>query len=138
MYSAKQHFVSRIFYVIGLPIEKVHAPVMSFERWQEEIEAGEAHGTCGAKLKRGKVFGKVGKRVYKLLREEGMKRDSVCVDYGCGSLRIGVHTLKYLDPGALLGFGRDGRILRSGGRPGGCGEDRREATSAMRVRFAHS
>ena len=94
---------------------------MSFEQWREtnpegkfhqyyvetisaEIESGEAHGTCGAKLKREKVFGKAGKRVYKLLRTEGMVRHSVCVDYGCGSLRVGVHILKYLDPGHFWGL----------------------------------
>lgn len=104
---------------------------MSFEQWQEknpgkkfhqyyvetisaEIEAGKAHGTCGAKLKRNKVFGKAGKGVYKLLRAEGMERHSVCVDYGCGSLRIGVHILKYLDPGHFWGLDVTDRFFSQG------------------------
>ena len=83
------------------PIRKVQVFIMSFEQWREEnpgkkfhqyyvetisaeIEAGKAHGTCGVRLKRNKVFGKAGKGVCKLLRAEGMERNSVCVDSRSG------------------------------------------------------
>jgi len=104
---------------------------MSFERWQSEnpggqfhqyyvetiaaeIEKGRPHGTCGARLKRNKVFGKAGKGVLKLLRAHGMKRHSVCVDYGCGSLRIGVHILRYLDSGNFWGLDVTDRFFSQG------------------------
>ena len=30
--------------------------------------------------------------------------DSILIDYGCGSLRVGAHFIRYLDPGCYFGL----------------------------------
>jgi len=51
---------------------------------------------------------------FNLLTKNGLTEDSVCVDYGCGTLRIGVHAIKYLERDAYWGFDLDEAFLDKG------------------------
>ncbi len=42
--------------------------------------------------------------IYGLLLEHGLERDHTCVDYGCGSLRIGEKLIDFLEPGRYIGM----------------------------------
>ena len=86
-----------------------------FER-REAILRGEIrHGTLGGNLYDG--YGVSGKGFFRKLVKLGLKPDDTCVDYGCGTLRLGIHAIKYLKPGAYWGmdvvdcFLREGRKL---------------------------
>lgn len=46
------------------------------------------------------------------LENFGLTRDSVCVDYGCGSLRIGQHLIRVLAPGHYWGLDVTDRFFR--------------------------
>ncbi len=49
-------------------------------------------------------FDKRGTEILPDLAAFGLKSDSVCVDYGCGSLRIGQHLIRDLAPGCYWGL----------------------------------
>ena len=63
-----------------------------------------------------------GRQEFEFLLGLGLKPEHVCVDFGCGSLRVGQHLIQYLDPGHYWGlditdrFYRDGLDLLSGGQ----------------------
>jgi hypothetical protein len=48
------------------------------------------------------------------LRTFGLRPDDVCVDYGCGTLRVGVHAIRYLGRGAYWGMEIDQALLDQG------------------------
>jgi hypothetical protein len=52
----------------------------------------------------GLEFEKRGTEILPDLAVFGLKPDSVCVDYGCGSLRIGQHLIRNLAPGCYWGL----------------------------------
>lgn len=49
-------------------------------------------------------FRERGRSRYQLIRDAGLQPHHLCVDYGCGSLRIGQHLIRYLDPGRYWGL----------------------------------
>ena len=49
-----------------------------------------------------------------MLTKNGLTEDTVCVDYGCGTLRIGVHVIEHLGRGAYWGFDIDEAFLDKG------------------------
>lgn len=69
----------------------------------KSLTTGAAHGTIGGNLTT-EAFGESGKAFFETLRKHGLKRGDVCVDYGCGTLRIGVHVIDFLEPGAYWGM----------------------------------
>ena len=73
---------------------------------------GEKHPTLGFNLPR-KPFGQSGGSELGRLVECGLTPDDLCVDYGCGTLRIGIHLIKFLKPGNYWGFDAEA-ILREG------------------------
>jgi hypothetical protein len=75
------------------------------ERVLRNIKQGDAHATLGKKLKSGKDFWEAGATQF----ETYIKRYEVLpghklVDYGCGSLRIGAHFVRYLMPEHYFGL----------------------------------
>ena len=42
--------------------------------------------------------------IFKMLKAFGLSEDAVCVDYGCGTLRVGLHAMRFLAPGAYWGL----------------------------------
>lgn len=69
----------------------------------KQLESGKPHATLGGNLKRGD-FGSSGSRVYETLLDLGLKPEHTVVDYGCGTLRVGVHVISHLDPGNFWGM----------------------------------
>ena len=101
-----------------------------FERWQRqnptgrfsdyfaetkrnELRLGRKHLTLGGNLKGG-PFADLGLPTFKLLLENGLTTDSTCVDYGCGTLRVGFHIIRYLRRGAYWGLDLDESFLEVG------------------------
>jgi hypothetical protein len=104
---------------------------LAFRRWQRKnpgatfkdyfangVKHGLANGKVRASLgdrlkKRG--FGELGKRSFlEFLNSYGLKPEDVCVDYGCGTLRMGVHAIKYLEPGNYVGMDIDQALIDQG------------------------
>lgn len=95
-------------------------PGCSFKQYfaegiKDRLDDGKTRASLGATLK-GDGFGELGKRNFQLLLCEtyGLKPDARCVDYGCGTLRMGVHVIKYLQPGAYVGLDIDQAMLDQG------------------------
>ena len=86
-------------------------------RLHPTLVAGPGVGRTSLGRRSGRQLPKGGRRVFELLKQLGLNRGSSCVDYGCGSLRIGRYLINYLDPGRYLGldivdsFYREGRKL---------------------------
>ncbi len=61
-----------------------------------------------------------GRKDFDWFRRRHLRRDMTCIDYGCGSLRVGQHFIEYLDRGRYLGldvidsFYRDGLAMIDG------------------------
>jgi len=67
------------------------------------IDRGKVHASLGGNLIEGS-HGEVGQGFLRVLIARGLKPGDVCVDYGCGTLRLGVHVMKYLRAGAYWGM----------------------------------
>jgi len=73
---------------------------------------GKRHPSLGPNLI-GRPFGRSGLSGLRVLKEYGLRPDDVCVDYGCGTLRVGIHLINYLKPGNYWGFDAE-KLLREG------------------------
>lgn len=71
---------------------------------RKDVERRRAHPTLGGNLS-GDPFGTSGRETFlKLVRRYNIEPQDVCVDYGCGTLRVGVHAIEYLNPGCYWGL----------------------------------
>jgi hypothetical protein len=104
---------------------------LAFRRWQRKnpgasfkdyfangvkhgLADGKVRASLGDRLKK-RGFGELGKRtLFVLLNSYGLKPEDVCVDYGCGTLRMGVHAIKYLAPGKYVGMDIDQALIDQG------------------------
>jgi hypothetical protein len=80
------------------------------------LRRGGSHKTLGDKrFLSGSVLGATighdhashsarGRDIFHALLAYGIERGAMCVDFGCGSLRIGQHFIAYLDPGKYVGL----------------------------------
>jgi len=59
-------------------------------------EAGEAWDPAS--------FRRRGLDLFERLRREGIRPSDRCIDFGCGSLRLGQHLIRYLDPRCYIGI----------------------------------
>lgn len=84
------------------------------QRKKTQIASGAAQSTFGADLKSGRAFEKSGVSFFQDLIGFGLKPTDTCVDYGCGTLRIGQHVMKYLVPGNYWGFDIADWLLEDG------------------------
>lgn len=73
------------------------------ETVKEKLDRGKSHATLGSNLLVGD-FKTSGAALAARLKQYGLGPDHVCVDYGCGTLRVGVHLIDYLRPGAYWGL----------------------------------
>jgi SAM-dependent methyltransferase len=78
-----------------------------------KLARGQAHSSLGGNL-RGGVYGDVGRRTFERLTKYGLKSSDTCVDYGCGTLRVGIHAINYLEPGAYWGMDISDVLLEQG------------------------
>ena len=79
-----------------------------------DLARGLSHPTLGPKLCRGS-FGTSGQKTFQTLaRRYGVGPEDTCVDYGCGTLRVGVHAIKYLGRGRYWGMDISAPFLAQG------------------------
>lgn len=71
------------------------------------------HSTIGGILRSGD-FQKAGIEEFDELLDYGLSAEAKCVDYGCGTLRIGQHVIRYLAPGCYWGMDIDKSFLDVG------------------------
>lgn len=62
----------------------------------------------------GGAWEEVGELQFAFLCSAGLRPDHVLVDIGCGSLRGGVHFIRYLDAGNYLGIEREAQLVEVG------------------------
>ncbi|MEM7390746.1 MAG: class I SAM-dependent methyltransferase [Verrucomicrobiota bacterium] len=72
------------------------------------LNRGVAHPTLGGqgdgKHLNQATFQEAGVSWFRILKGEGLRPHHVCVDYGCGSLRVGQHLIRHLEPGHYRGL----------------------------------
>jgi hypothetical protein len=110
--------------------EEVERQKSRFEAWQkrnpskqfkdyfaETVKAklvqGKPHQTLGGNLCQSE-FNISGQGFFKRLLSYDLKPGDVCVDYGCGTLRIGLHVIKALGPRAYWGLDVSEFLLEEG------------------------
>ena len=110
--------------------EKAERQKSKFEAWQkknpsktfkdyfaETVEAklqkGRPHDTLGGNLRQGD-YATSGEGNFQKLVNYGLKPSDACVDYGCGTLRIGQHIIKYLGPRGYWGLDISQYLLDEG------------------------
>lgn len=77
------------------------------QKWSKEKPNGGAGG-------REDKFGGEGLQHFRTIMDLGVAPGSTIVDYGCGSLRIGQHFIRYLDAGRYWGLDVTDRFFRDG------------------------
>jgi SAM-dependent methyltransferase len=81
---------------------------------EAQLDDGTPHATLGDKLKWEASFAVAGLDVFAKLRSFGLTEKSVCVDYGCGTLRVGQHVIRYLPQCAYWGLDISAKLLDRG------------------------
>ncbi len=81
---------------------------------EQHLDKGLAHPTLGKNLIEGRVYGETGTGMLNRLISLGLKQNHKCVDYGCGSLRVGCHVIRHLNSGGYWGLDVNQRFLRDG------------------------
>jgi hypothetical protein len=79
----------------------------------KDIATGRKHPTLGGNLCEGR-FGEAGEAAFHRLLQQGIAPDDICVDYGCGTLRIGVHAMRFLRPSGYWGLDINHALLDTG------------------------
>ena len=62
----------------------------------------------------GGMWEEIGKLQFDYLVKEGLEREDYFLDVGCGSLRGGIHFIRYLKPGHYFGIDINQRLLDAG------------------------
>lgn len=62
----------------------------------------------------GGMWDEIGQLQFDFLLTQGLNRSDYLLDVGCGSLRAGVHFIKYLDAGHYYGVDKDQQLLEAG------------------------
>ncbi len=96
---------------------KLEHPEATFAQYyasaaMKKISAGKAHSTLGGKLydrsadgEGEKDFWEAGRKAFeRYKRFFGLESSSKVVDYGCGSLRLGGHFIRFLEPDHYFGL----------------------------------
>ena len=59
------------------------------------------------------MWEKIGKLQFEFIKDQGLKPDHKFLDVGCGSMRGGVHFVKYLASGNYFGMDKEAWILEA-------------------------
>jgi SAM-dependent methyltransferase len=62
----------------------------------------------------GGLWEEIGRLQIDFLRAQGLRPTDALLDVGCGSLRGGVHFIRYLEPGRYYGIDKDAELIRAG------------------------
>ena len=83
------------------------------EKLNKKDFAGKTHKSLGAKLEVG-AFEEAGEKRFASIVKAGLKPEDIYVDYGCGTLRVGLHAINYLNPGNYWGMDIAETLLETG------------------------
>jgi SAM-dependent methyltransferase len=89
---------------------KKRNPKLSFSQFNaarvlSKIQRGEATAQLGPKLLREGEWWEAGRSSFEMYRSKfSIAPNSRVIDYGCGTLRIGGHFIRYLDPNCYFGL----------------------------------
>ena len=83
------------------------------ETVEAKLQKGRSHETLGGNLRQGD-YATSGRGTFQRLLNNGLKPSDVCVDYGCGTLRIGQHIIDYLEPRGYRGLDISQYLLDEG------------------------
>lgn len=83
------------------------------QKLQNKNLAGKKHKSLGPNLQDGS-FEDSGEKRFLSIVKEGLSPDDIYVDYGCGTLRIGLHAIRYLNPGNYWGMDIADTLLETG------------------------
>jgi hypothetical protein len=89
---------------------KVKNPDVSYSLWLERMELdsiqrGKPHATLGPRLRRFENWWEAGEGAFRRYKRWfPFVPSSKVVDYGCGSLRVGGHFIRFLDPECYFGM----------------------------------
>lgn len=81
---------------------------------ERQLQSGAPHSTLGGNLKFNQRFEVAGVDVIAKLDTFGLNNASSCVDYGCGTLRVGQHIIRRLDVGSFVGLDISDYLLAEG------------------------
>jgi SAM-dependent methyltransferase len=62
----------------------------------------------------GGLWDEIGRLQVDFLRGQGLRPGDTLLDIGCGSLRGGVHFVRFLEPGRYYGIDKDAELIRAG------------------------
>jgi energy-coupling factor transporter ATP-binding protein EcfA2 len=79
----------------------------------ERVKLGREEG-WHRRVVGGATWDEAGERHLAFLREHGLRPEHHVLDLGCGSLRTGVHLLKYLEEGHYVGVDHDAALIEAG------------------------
>ncbi len=68
------------------------------------IKKDKSHQTLGQSYSDNEWFVLTGNMEFEFLTDRSTTTQSKCLDYGCGSLRLGRHMIEFLDPGNYYGL----------------------------------
>lgn len=74
----------------------------------DDIRRGEHRTMIGA------MWDDIGRLQFEFLRSEGLEPRHRLLDVGCGSLRGGVHFVRYLEPGRYFGLDANASLIEAG------------------------
>lgn len=77
-------------------------------------EGEEGVRRAGHRLYIGGAWDEIGELQFGYLKSRGMKQDHVLLDIACGSLRLGVKAIPYLDRGNYLGIEKEQSLIDAG------------------------
>jgi hypothetical protein len=83
------------------------------ETVEAKLQKGRSHETLGGNLRQGD-YATSGLSIFQRLLNCGLKPSDVCVDYGCGTLRVGHHVIKYLGARSYWGLDISQYLLDEG------------------------
>lgn len=78
----------------------------------KKIRSGKTHASLGPNISEESAQKAI--ESFNYLLSQGIRREDVVVDYGCGTMRIGRHLVDYLNKGNYIGMDLDQRLLDVG------------------------
>jgi cyclopropane fatty-acyl-phospholipid synthase-like methyltransferase len=78
----------------------------------ESLAKKKEHASLGPKLKAGAI--EKARHAFEELVRQGIEPGDTVIDYGCGTLRLGVFFIEFLEPDRYIGLDIDDRILAYG------------------------
>lgn len=83
-------------------------------RWTDIAEGERGIRQVGHRAYVGGMWDEIGRLQLEFMVKQGLRPQHVLLDIGCGSLRGGVHFIRYLDRGNYLGIDKEKMLLEAG------------------------